>query len=468
MREPLPHPIAEIREAVVHRVFQRNEANCADIPFELVFAELVSGIVEARAASLSFSTPWRTLGQIEDAAAFRGVLPDIPVGQISLEIRVTTDEGTASVTVDPLFVGDLWILAGQSNMEGCGKLIHCETPQPGISCFYMGDRWDIAQDPLCWLNESLDPVNWTVPPEELEQAVKTFRRDRTYGGGLGIPFAKEVIRHTGIPIGLIMCAHGGTSMTQWNPANADGDDGVTVSNSLYGAMLRKIRKLGGKVKGCLWYQGESDANSEATPLYMERMLTFINRVRQDVGDIELPFIYAQLSILHLPDDHFQGWNRIQNDQLLLESALNRVGMAVTIDATMSDAIHVDTLSLKRLGHRMAWQAMDLAYDRPVAKPGPRPERYEWNEQRTELVLTIKHVNGQLADVERVFGFHVEDEGISLPVSGTIADGGRAVRLAFERPVSESALLWHGFGFNPTVNVVDAEGIPLCVFGPVQI
>ena len=43
-------------------------------------------------------------------------------------------------------------------------------------------------------------------------------------------------------------------MEQWNPAKKEQG-----GNSLYGSMLRQVKLAGGKVRGVLWYQGESDA-----------------------------------------------------------------------------------------------------------------------------------------------------------------------------------------------------------------
>ena len=37
-------------------------------------------------------------------------------------------------------------------------------------------------------------------------------------------------------------------------------------DSLYGGMLRRFELAGGRVKGVLWYQGESDANPTAGPV----------------------------------------------------------------------------------------------------------------------------------------------------------------------------------------------------------
>ena len=40
-----------------------------------------------------------------------------------------------------VLVGDLWILAGQSNMEGVGDLVDVETPHPLVHSFQSRERW---------------------------------------------------------------------------------------------------------------------------------------------------------------------------------------------------------------------------------------------------------------------------------------------------------------------------------------
>ena len=61
------------------------------------------------------------------------------------------------------------------------------------------------------------------------------------GAGPGVSFANEMFRLTGVPQGLICCAHGGTTMAQWDPKlKKDGD------NSLYGAMLNRVKRNGGE------------------------------------------------------------------------------------------------------------------------------------------------------------------------------------------------------------------------------
>ena len=98
-----------------------------------------------------------------------------------------------------------------------------------------------------------------------------------------------LVESTGVPIGLIASAHGGTSMEQWNPAKKEQG-----GNSLYGSMLRQVKLAGGKVRGVLWYQGESDAMGGAWKVYPKVFADFIAAVRSDFGQPELPFYYVQI------------------------------------------------------------------------------------------------------------------------------------------------------------------------------
>ncbi|REE68109.1 sialate O-acetylesterase [Paenibacillus taihuensis] len=464
----------KIIEPVPHQVFQREELDEAVIPIKLVLTGVLpassSSRVEGRIVGTSSVGAWKPLGPIE-GDSFSGSLTNVPVGEHLVEVRIvswTDDAELARCYVTPVFVGDLWILAGQSNMDGVGKLGQIQLPETGISCFYLGDRWEIATDPLCWLLESVDPINREVPEAELSQAILEQRQFRQHGAGLGIPFAKEVRKHVNVPIGLIVCSHSGTSMAHWDYRLADKG-----GRSFYGAMLRRVNKLGGKVKGCLWYQGESDTNAETAPQYYETMVAWVAALRKDLNDPQLPFIFAQLSVFYVlePDARWPDsalWNRVQADQLALEHALPFTAMVPTIDAGLADIIHLDTESLQQVGQRMAWQALRIAYGNPIAESGPRPDVIRWNEERTELTIALTGINGRLTEVGRVCGFRVEKENQRLPLTAELTEERRRIRLRFEQSVPADSWLSHGAGFNPVVNVKDEFGIPLVVFGPVPV
>ncbi len=153
--------------------------------------------------------------------------------------------------IGPVFVGDLWVLAGQSNMQGVGNLTDV-TPPP------------TASRPWAWTASGFGPRNrctgsWILPTRSIpvtRMTAKLVPRPSTAteprGSGLGLPFGVALANVTNVPVGLLVCAHGGTSMDQWDPAKK-GDGG----NSLYGSMLRQINLAGGKVRGVLWYQGRA-------------------------------------------------------------------------------------------------------------------------------------------------------------------------------------------------------------------
>ena len=196
---------------------------------------------------------------------------------------------TAIATVGPVFVGDLWVLAGQSNMEGVGDLIDVTPPHPRVMLLGMDGKWEQAEEPLHWLVDSPDPVHSGDPKTRAERSAQEHKT-RTKGAGLGLPFAVAMVESTGVPIGLVACAHGGTSMEQWNPAKKEQG-----GNSLYGSMLRQVKLAGGKVKGVLWYQGESDANGGRLRRSIPKVFSdFIAAVRSDFGQPELPFYYVQI------------------------------------------------------------------------------------------------------------------------------------------------------------------------------
>jgi sialate O-acetylesterase len=61
------------------------------------------------------------------AGQWPGELRDVPAGgPYKIELRAAG----ATSTVEDVLVGDLWILAGQSNMEGVGDLVGVQKPDP--------------------------------------------------------------------------------------------------------------------------------------------------------------------------------------------------------------------------------------------------------------------------------------------------------------------------------------------------
>ena len=126
-----------------------------------------------------------------DGIVASGTLTGVPVGgEYTLELQLVRDRAVVGrASVSRLLVGDIWITAGQSNMDGCGKLIGLEPPSRYVHAYYFDDRWDTAADPLCWYNEAVDPIHWaTDDPTILRDAARNDRRFRQQGAGPAVAF----------------------------------------------------------------------------------------------------------------------------------------------------------------------------------------------------------------------------------------------------------------------------------------
>jgi sialate O-acetylesterase len=371
-------------------------------------------------------------------------LPALPTGgPYLLELKMQGRDGAvlAEKSFADVYVGELWVLAGQSNMVGRARIDPSYSKDPRVRMYSVDGRWQLGAHPL-------------------------HEPDRP-GAGPGLEFAKERVRQTGVPIGLVPCAKGGTSMDQWSPALARQG-----TASLYGNLLDRVRRVGGRVTGVLWYQGENDTGTDAAPLYRQKFKDLIVRLRADLAQPNLPLYYAQLAryVNHVtkPARYYVEWNVVQEAQRAIESEVPQVKMVATIDLEHGDLIHLSRESLERVGRRFA-RAVD-------GKAGPRLAEARWASP-TELRLRFSGVSGQLiAPGGRVFGFEAYNaEGKRHPLffqaSIDPANSEIVLRANRERTppgVPEQIDLWYGRGHDPICNVVDAEDLALPMFGPFRL
>jgi len=293
-----------------------------------------AGRVEARIAGMQkIVMGWTPVGEAS-GGQWSGTLPGIPAGgPYRVEVRVVDAAGGTleTASVHEVLAGDLWVLAGQSNMQGVGNRFDVEEPHPQVHVFSMSHEWRRAEEPLHILGESPDPVHCKAQTDEEREKAISGWRDGPKGAGLGISFAKEMARRTGRPVGLIASAHGGTSMAQWDPALRDQG-----GESLYGSMYKQVQAAGGVVRGVLWYQGESDANADAQAVFKEKFKALVAAMRRDFNAPEMPFYYVQIGRFVVENRPADDWNKVQADQLAAESEMDRIGMVASIDLALDD------------------------------------------------------------------------------------------------------------------------------------
>ncbi len=449
-----------ITTPLANQVVQRNSPGTGSIVVTGRAENLEGKTVEATVFGPK-RIPWSRIATVSNGA-WTGELRNVPVGG-PYEIRVRAS-GSAPRSVKDILVGDLWILAGQSNMEGVGNLVDVQPPDPRVHSFDQMDQWGIAREPLHNLPAAKDSVHWprgkTAPLSGAD--LEMYNANRKKGAGLGLPFAVEMVKRTGIPVGLVPCAHGGTSMAQWDPdLKSEG------AKSLYGAMVRRFRAVGGKVAGVLWYQGESDASPQAAPIFQDKFEKFVAALRADFAQPELPFYYVQLG-RHISNANVPYWNQVQEAQRVAETTIPNAGMIAAIDTELDDGIHVSTADHKRLGRRFALLATK------TGKKGPRPvsAKFETGPGNGFVRVTFSDVNGRLISDGRIGGFTIHPPtGDPVPLifrAKVDPENSSAVLLYLGAKLPENAVLRYGFGKDPYCNLRDEADLAVPVFGPMPI
>jgi sialate O-acetylesterase len=457
-----------------YAVYQRGADGTATLRFGGVSA--INGAVEARLRTDRRTVDgfdWKSVGTSR-GGEFEAAIERVPTGgEYTVDIRIRDRLGNVAehTEVADLLVGDLWILAGQSNMEGVGDLIDVEEPHTYVHNFTMAHRWELAVEPLHWLVDSPDVVHSggmlrDAVNEEGRRAIRARAREsRRKGAGLGLAFGKELVRRTGVPVGLIAAAHGGTSMAQWDPQGRDRG-----GETLYGSMLKQVRNAGGRVKGVLWYQGESDTSGEAMPLFAERLKGLVAALRADFG-AELPFLYVQIGrfVVERPAE---AWNAIQELQRVAESEIPGVAMASVIDLPLDDLIHVSTSGLARTGVRLAKLAHRDVFGNRALERGPRPAKVVHSAADRTIRVEFSGVNGSLLPLESIHGFSLAGaDGVVLPLiydAKVDPAAKNVVILRIQNAAPAGAKLWYGRGLDPVCNLVDEEDFAAPVFGPLSL
>ncbi|HVF10752.1 MAG TPA: sialate O-acetylesterase [Abditibacteriaceae bacterium] len=374
---------------------------------------------------------------------------------------------------------DVWVLAGQSNMQGVGELDAVLAPDERVWSFSSAGRWEIAEEPLHRLWESFTPVHQNFMRAALTQDQRNVSNEeiaareaesRTTGGGLGIAFGRSMADAVQRPIGLIPAAHGGTSLEQWSTQlKSEG------GHSLYGAMLERIERAEGVLKGVLWYQGESDAlTPEVAPSYGERFAAWVQQLRTDLAREDLPVIVVQLGRFTSPVENTpveKAWDEVRQAQYDLPETVPHTGVTSAVDLGLVDPIHINAYGLIRLGKRLARVALALA-EGSVASAGPRVEKIEkiaglpgygalkitcsgvtegWQPQDHIAGFAVYNADGSPHAENRVYNAHPDKahpSNIILRLNGEINDGD---------------LIGYARGVNPYCNAVDEADMPLCSF-----
>lgn len=309
-----------------------------------------------------------------------------------------------SIIVNNVLLGEVWLASGQSNMEfpvgkfeGWRNGVHnylSEIPRANYPYIRMIDVPNLVADSVQndftgrWL--SCDSSN-----------VKEF-------SAVAYFFAKELFIKTGYPVGIINSTWGGTPAESWTrrsvlesdtgfvhileryqkllnnypaaykkyqndlvkwkadtstkkkkPAAPNGADWNKSPSKLYNGMIAPL--LNYKLKGVIWYQGESNA----TYAWQYRRLfpAMIKSWRSDFNNKNMPFYFVQIT-------PHKGQNaEIREAQLFTWQTVPFTGMVVTTD--YGDTSNIHPRNKEVVGKRLSLWALKNEYgNKNIITSGP--------------------------------------------------------------------------------------------------
>jgi len=229
---------------------------------------------------------------------------------------------------------DSVLMIGQSNMAGRGELNEVKP----------------IRNPMCYM---LRMGRWQPMSEPVNPDRSLFDGRYRSGVSLAASFADDYVRQLGRPLGLIPCADGGTTLSQWMPGEPNYDHAVA---------LTKLALRSSRLTAILWHQGESDCVAEETVrTYRTRFLEMITRLRRDLNAEHVPLILGEL-----PQTIGESWKtqgrEAQLNQILRELAreLPNCAIASSLGLTLKpDGVHFDSPACREFGHRYFAKYLEL-------------------------------------------------------------------------------------------------------------
>jgi sialate O-acetylesterase len=147
----------------------------------------------------------RTAVESDDAGAWAATLPPMDAGGPHT-VEVTSDDD--SISIKNVLVGDVWICSGQSNMfwrleqtDRGAEFVEAAGDEPELRLLQIKKVWSRTPE------DTVESIGWRMSSPE------TARRF----SAVGYHFGRLLNERTGVPIGLIQSAWGGTPAEAWTP-----------------------------------------------------------------------------------------------------------------------------------------------------------------------------------------------------------------------------------------------------------
>lgn len=285
-------------------------------------------------------------------------------------LSITFDDGDGTTTLKDVLAGEVWVCAGQSNMEmPLRGFDNC--PVEGYNnevvnaSQYKGIHY--VKIPSVMSMQPLDDANcqWqTISPTTVGDCSAT-----------GYFFAQTVNRALDIPVGLILANKGGTRVESWLDADNlkkytdESLDSMTNVKKYPGDYLRPLvwgygtfsPILNFTVKGILFYQGCSNVGAPGDQ-YSQRLKLLVEQWRRDFKLGQIPFYFVQIAPYYNGDVNGTAGPLLREQQLKASKIIPNSDIVCTEDLVYPyETQQIHPTMKKPVGQRLAYIALHHDY-----------------------------------------------------------------------------------------------------------
>ncbi len=284
--------------------------------------------------------------------------------------------GATTVTFKDVYVGEVWIASGQSNMDyrvdckigwaTCNPPLKDMAKEVAAANYPLIRSINIAFKPNAKPQTGLTTTGWA---QAIGDGIKPF-------SALAYFFAREVQRSLpNVAVGMIHASFGASCIECWMsretlaglpsfaPLLAAYEKAPDYANqhnpyNCYNGQIYPLKPYA--VRGAIWSQGESISRGVAT--YRDLQVELVKSWRRDWGQ-DMTFLVSQLA-----DYNAAGFPLVREAQMQGVQMVTNAGLAVNID--IGEAANIHFTDKQDAGLRMGLAARAIAYKQTVVYSGP--------------------------------------------------------------------------------------------------
>ena len=397
------------------------------------------------------------------------------------------------IDINKVYIGEVWLASGQSNMDfkvrdmESASTVLKDSLNTSVFLFSMDGKalsgQKFTEDDLksCHAKDYFENSGWTTStPKNLENF-----------SAVAYSFAYNIQKKLDIPVGVICNAIGGSPIQSWISRESMEQKHETIDllndthlnpmvdtwaaeriilnmedarekkikarhpyqpTFLFDAGIEPLKNY--KIKGVIWYQGESNAKNKE--LHSKLFKILVNDWRSHFKTPELPFYFVQLSSIERPT-----WGAFRDSQRKLLEIPN-TGMAVSLDVGHQTDVHPKKKWI--VGERLSKITLHKNYNFNMAFSGP--------------LLDFVNVKGNKLEVHFNHGEGLKTQNNKSVQDIFIAGSDKMFVPAKTKIIKNTLRVWSSeiknpryvkYGYTPfsNGNLINTYGLPASTFSNIE-